>query len=96
MLERKFTSTGDQTHNHQVMSPTCSPLRNLEGENNKADWSLGHKEMLPKPEILETGQLAQISKYTADALTFYHTIPTFNYPQDGGLRKHYGKRRKCW
>ena len=24
--ERKVTSTGDQTHNHQVMSPTHSPL----------------------------------------------------------------------
>ena len=23
--ERKFASIGDQTHNHQVMSPTCSP-----------------------------------------------------------------------
>ena len=26
MPERKFTSTGDQTHNHQVMSPIRSPL----------------------------------------------------------------------
>ena len=24
--ERQFASTGDQTHNHQVMSPTPSPL----------------------------------------------------------------------
>ena len=24
--ERKFASTVSQTHNHQVMSPTCSPL----------------------------------------------------------------------
>ena len=24
--ERKFASTGDLTHNHQVMSLTCSPL----------------------------------------------------------------------
>ena len=24
--ERKFASTGDRTHNHQVMSPTLSPL----------------------------------------------------------------------
>ena len=23
--ERKFASTGYRTHNHQVMSPTCSP-----------------------------------------------------------------------
>ena len=26
MPERKFASTGDRTHNHQIMSPTCSPL----------------------------------------------------------------------
>ena len=26
MPERKVASTGDQTHNHQVMSPTQSPL----------------------------------------------------------------------
>ena len=25
--ERKFASTGSRTHNHQVKSPTCSPLR---------------------------------------------------------------------
>ena len=25
--ERNFASTRHQTHNHQVMSPTCSPLR---------------------------------------------------------------------
>ena len=29
--ERKLASTGDQTHNHQVMSPTYSPLRHLGG-----------------------------------------------------------------
>ena len=29
--ERKFASTGDQTHNHQVMSPTRSPLGHLGG-----------------------------------------------------------------
>ena len=29
--ERKFVSTGDRTHNHQVMSPTRSPLSHLAG-----------------------------------------------------------------
>ena len=29
--EGKFASTGDQTHNHQVMSPTRSPLSHLGG-----------------------------------------------------------------
>ena len=31
---RKFASTGDQTHNHQVMSPTCSPLSHPGGAIN--------------------------------------------------------------
>ena len=31
MLERKFASTGSQTHNHQVMSLTHSPLSRLGG-----------------------------------------------------------------
>ena len=29
---RKFASTGDRTHNHQVMSPTRSPLSHLGGK----------------------------------------------------------------
>ena len=29
--ERKFASTGDRTHNHQVMSPTRSPLSHPDG-----------------------------------------------------------------
>ena len=29
--ERKVASTGDRTHNHQVMSPTRSPLSHLGG-----------------------------------------------------------------
>ena len=33
--ERKFTSTGDRTHNHQVMSPTRSPLSHPGGANEE-------------------------------------------------------------
>ena len=33
-LERKFTSTGDRTHNHQIMSPTRSPLSHQGGAIN--------------------------------------------------------------
>ena len=29
--ERNFTPTGSQAHNHQVMSPTCSPLSHPNG-----------------------------------------------------------------
>ena len=32
--ERKFTSAVDRTHNHQVMSPTCSPLSHQGGAEN--------------------------------------------------------------
>ena len=43
--ERKVTSTGDQTHNHQVISPTCSPLSHLGGADLRRvvvseQWSL--------------------------------------------------------
>ena len=31
MPERKLASNGDRTHNHQVMSPTCSPLSHPSG-----------------------------------------------------------------
>ena len=33
MPERKFASTGDRTHNHEVMSATHSPLRHGWGES---------------------------------------------------------------
>ena len=29
-------------------------------------------------------------------LTFYHTVPPFNDPNEEGFGKHCGKRRKCW
>ena len=32
--ERKFASTWNQTQNHQVMSPTCSPLSHPGGAQN--------------------------------------------------------------
>ena len=35
MLERKFASTRDQTHNHQVMSSTRSPLSHPGGAHSK-------------------------------------------------------------
>ena len=34
-LERKFASTGDQTHNHQVMSLTRSPLSHVCGAKQR-------------------------------------------------------------
>ena len=42
--ERKFTSTRYQTHNHQVMSPTCSPLSHPGGSEagGRANNGVGH------------------------------------------------------
>ena len=37
MPERKFASTGDRTHNHQIMSPTRSPLSHPGGANTVMD-----------------------------------------------------------
>ena len=42
MPERKVTSTVDQTHYHQVMSPTCSPLSHPGG----AWWEKEKMKML--------------------------------------------------
>ena len=38
--ERKVASTGDQTHNHQVMSQTRSPLSHPGGAHNHFGYSL--------------------------------------------------------
>ena len=39
--EKKFASTRYQTHNHQVMNQTCSPLRHPEASSGEQDqdWS---------------------------------------------------------
>ena len=47
-LERKVLSTGDQTHNHQVMSPTRSPLSHPGGP-------------LPNDKILECPKLKALA-----------------------------------
>ena len=47
--ERKFTSTGDQTHNHQVMSPTRSPLRHRGGASLPQNHLYSYRH---HPEIL--------------------------------------------
>ena len=40
MSERKFASTGDRTHNHQVMSPTRLPLSHMGGAHWKENGNL--------------------------------------------------------
>ena len=41
--ERKVASTWDRTHNHQVMSPTRSPLSHPGG--SQVSWSVKHREI---------------------------------------------------
>ena len=42
--ERKFSCSGYRTHNHQVMSPTCSPLSHPCGSEvgGRANDGVGH------------------------------------------------------
>ena len=43
--ERKVASTGDRTHNHQVMSPTGSPLSHPGGAAENVDQDLTAQNM---------------------------------------------------
>ena len=60
MPERKFVSTGYQTHNHQVMSPTRSPLCYLGGARNcwskdrlshEVDWSFDKRQIWAQTKL---------------------------------------------
>ena len=50
--ERKVASTGDLTHNHQVMSPTRSPLSHPGGAKQPVDCKSKFKETLVKMLML--------------------------------------------
>ena len=52
-LERKFTSTEDQTHNHQVMSLTRSPLSHLRA--GLVMWE--SRKWLEKDTVWNTGKM---------------------------------------
>ena len=47
--ERKFASIGSRTHNHQVMSPTRSPLSHPGGEKKRINCSL--RTISPSPSF---------------------------------------------
>ena len=51
MPERKVASTGDRTHNHQVMSPAHSPLSHL-GQQRSLLKTLCNKEQMLVTSIL--------------------------------------------
>ena len=62
MPERKVASTGDRTHNHQVMSPTRSPLSHPGGAIS--EWRLlalyRHKEILVNSSLKVTQKKKKI------------------------------------
>ena len=64
MPERKFASTRDQTHNHQVMSPTRSPQSHPGGATEEREKVL----VIPKPCTTESINFAD------NQLTFTQNI----------------------
>ena len=62
--ERKVASTWDRTHNHQVMSPTRSPLSHPGGFKQRVDELCPGKiglNPLPDDKILDWSKLKQIA-----------------------------------
>ena len=50
--ERKVASTWDRTHNHQVMSPTRSPLSHPGGSDG---WLVGERDPCTRARLLYFG-----------------------------------------
>ena len=46
--------------------------------------------------LLGLGQYSPAILRSIPSLTFYHTIPTSNNPEEEAFAQHCGKRRKCW
>ena len=67
-LERRFVSTRYQTHNHQVMSVTCSPLSYPGGAQGYVQWQLQHNR-----NKVENGikQHTNINKHRVSSAQFY-------------------------
>ena len=57
--ERKFAPTGYRTHNHQVMSPTRSPLSHPGGANNHEEKCFEITENGPIAKGFSSGQPLQ-------------------------------------
>ena len=55
--ERNFASTGSQTHNYQIRSPTRSPLNHLGGQNSQAKIVLYSVKSLKSGMFLHKLQL---------------------------------------
>ena len=88
MPERKFASTGDQTHNHQVTSPTSSPLSHTGGRKILFQLGQGH--------IMAVGDTHVFSGFLTPVLTqfFFPKPPTtfLTYFYRGERRKYAWKK----
>ena len=83
--ERNFASTGDRTHNHQVMSPTRSPLSHPGGAENGMTECHLHNNFhtfiiysFPKRQILDSSKLKEFAddnfKFDAKGRKFFKWI----------------------
>ena len=90
--ERKVASTGDRTHNHQVMNPTPSPL-------SHPGWasSLEIRRLLKDTELiyLQLCDYLFVFMHHADAFTHCQTKPQFDAQKIYSCAKHGEKRRNC-
>ena len=68
MPKRKFASTEDQTHNHQVMSLTCLPLCHLGGASH-ASAEVRGKKTWEKNFCLYRVSDSQLPGHESDMLT---------------------------
>ena len=72
MPERKVASTGDRTHNHQIMNPTRSPLSHLGG----AHFSQYNSIMMAKMHILNiSNQITLSIQSDPDLYSLYSPLP---------------------
>ena len=66
--ERKSASSGDRTHNHQVISPTRPPLSHPGGAFNIENHSIVLRQdtLEPKPATGETQERHEYARYRHD------------------------------
>ena len=94
---RKVASTGDRTHNHQVMSPTCSPLSHPGGAKYTGynqmtkSWKAFADDILNVAEVMFSVYRKHCGKRRKCNQHFLLFLQCFQKD-----RKHCGKRRKSW
>ena len=95
MQERNFYTTGCRTHNHQIMSPTCSPLIHPDG-GNICETYLNLKHNTGKHRPLYLCLYVDLVYNFKDKLTHYHTMQHFVTQEIYSCGKHCEKRRNCF